>query len=350
MLRGCRRSGFLRRRSRDTLHLRILLSLVLAGALVAPANAFAQSGNIAPAARPQAAADAYDTQELINAAHQLNAGELARLQARAETGEGRAQVLLGLAYEMGSAGLMPQPSQALSWFLKAADQGVTWAAVWAADFYLSGSPGIDQDFARALKLYRSAADRGDPRAAFFVGQMYFYGDGVPADHREAASWYKRATTSDIAAARAMIALTESPCASAFCVAFRQVVGAVLTDAASRFIDGWDEGRHEWDSTITLPDSERCGLTSSDRTSVGDVQNYFCDSAQVADEARGRALAKQIADTVQRALPAAYSRSDRDDVRPGPSTFFALEDYPHIRVTFNVTPGSAQNRVTLLVGP
>ena len=36
----------------------------------------------------------------------------------------------------------------------------------------------------------------------------------------------------------------------------------MTDGASRFIDGWDEARKEWDSTIKLPDSERCGLTSS----------------------------------------------------------------------------------------
>ena len=330
---------------------RVLLSVVLTAALCVPAAAFAQAVSPAPpASQPQVAPAAFDTSELVNAAHQLTAADLPRLQARAEMGEGRAQVLLGLAYEMGSADLMPQPSQALSWFLKAADQGITWSAIWAADFYLSGSPGIEQDFAKALKLYRSAADSGDPKAAFFVGQMYFYGDGVPADHREAAAWYKRAATSDVPVVQPMIALTEAPCASAFCVALRQIVGAVMTDAASRFIDGWDEARKEWDSTITLPDSERCGLTSSDRTSVGDVQNYFCDSAQVADVARGKALAKQLADVVQSALPAGFSRSDRDDVRPGPSTFFALEDFPHVRVTFNVTPGSAQNRVTLLVGP
>ena len=148
----------------------------------------------------------------------------------------------------------------------------------------------------------------------------------------------------------MIALTETPCASAFCLAFRQVVAAIMTDTGNRFIDGWDEARYEWDSTITLPDSERCGLTSSDRTSVGEVQNYFCDSAQMADDARGTAVAKELADAVQRALPAAYSRRERTDLRPGPSTFFAADGLPHVRVTFNVTPGSAQNRVTLLVGP
>jgi hypothetical protein len=293
---------------------------------------------------------AFETSELVNAAHQLNADDLPRLLARAESGEGRAQVLLGLAYEMGGAGLKPQPPMALSWFLKAAEQGIPWAQVWAADFYLSGSDGIERDVKKALTLYKSAAERGDAKAPFFVGQIYFFGDGVPADHQEAASWYRRARASGVPAVEPMIALTATPCASAFCVGLRQVVAAIMTESANRFIDGWDEARREWDSTITLPDSERCGLTSADRTNAGEVQNYFCDSAQIPDEARGAAIAKRLADAVQSALPGAYSRRERTDMRPGPSTFFEMEDFPHIRVTFNVTPGSAQNRVTLLVGP
>jgi hypothetical protein len=62
------------------------------------------------------------------------------------------------------------------------------------------------------------------------------------------------------------------------------------------------------------------------------------------------MAKALADAVQAALPAGYQRRERSDLRPGPATFFAKDDYPHIRVTFNVTPGSAHHRVTLLVGP
>jgi hypothetical protein len=201
-----------------------------------------------------------------------------------------------------------------------------------------------------MKLYRSAADRGDPKAAFSVGQIYFYGDGVSADHGEAAAWYRRARTLDAPGVEQMIVLTEKPCASALCIGLRQVVAGIMTQSVGRFVDGWDEARREWDSTIKLPDSERCGLTSSDRTSAGDIQNYFCDSAQVSDDGRGTAMAKQLADAVQAALPAGYSRRERTDMRPGPSTFFAMDNYPHVRVTFNVTPGSAQNRVTLLVGP
>jgi hypothetical protein len=263
--------------------MRSLLTAVFLAAVGVSAHPLAQSAPpVPPLAVPQAVATGFDTSELVNAAHQLNADDLPRLQARADSGEGRAQVLLGLAYEMGGAGLKPQPPMALSWFLKAAEQGITWAQVWAADFYLSGSDGIERDVSRALMLYRSAADHGDPKAPFFVGQIYFYGDGVPADHQQAAAWYRRARASDVPVVEPMIALTATPCSSAFCIGLRQVVAAIMTESANRFIDGWDEAKHEWDSTITLPDSERCGLTSADRTNAGEVQNYFCDSAQYPD--------------------------------------------------------------------
>ena len=65
--------------------------------------------------------------------------------------------------------------------------------------------------------------------------------------------------------------------------------------------------------------------------------------------RGTALAKELADAVQHALPAVFERKD-DLARENPATFFSQDGYPHIRVSFNVTPGDAPRRVTLLVGP
>ena len=322
-------------------------SSIATAALCLTITAFAQQ---AQGRQSPSTASPFETSELVNAAHRLNAEDLPGLRAGAEKGDARSQVVLGLAYEMGSAGLMPQPPVALSWFLKAAAQGVAWAEVWAADFYFTGSPGVERDFAKALELYKSAASRGDPKAAFSIGQMYFYGDGVAASHREAAGWYRRAVSADESIIKPMIELAEARCDTGFCTALRQVMGAIMNGAANRFIDGWDDARREWDSNIKLPDTERCGLTSSDRSNVGEVQNYFCDSAPIADESRGVAAARRLADEVQKALPAGYGRSDRGDVRPGPSTFFAKEGFPHVRVTFNLTPGSAQHRVTLLVGP
>lgn len=324
----------------------------IAGAMlyVAVLSASQQPVRDLPTPPPDQAIEEFETSELVNAANRLTADDLPRLRARADAGDARAQILMGLAYETGRAGLVQQPAEALRWFLKAAGQRISWAEVWAADFYFNGGSGVERDYPKALALYRSAAERGDPKAAFFVGQMFFYGDGVAADHREAAAWFRRALPADPELVQPLVDLADSACASQFCLALRQIVGAVMSDAAGRFIDGWDDASHEWESTIRLAGAERCGLTSSDRTSVGSVRNYFCDSAPIADEARGVEEARQLADQVAMALPGGYSRRERTDLRPGPSTFFARADFPNVRVTYNLTPGSAQHRVTLLVGP
>jgi hypothetical protein len=317
-------------------------------ALCVPAVALAQPAP--PLAAAQEDAAGYDTQGLLNEVHQLGAADLPRLQARANTGDARSQVLLGLAHEMGAAGLMPQPAEAMSWFLKAAAQGIPWAETWAADFYFTGSPGIERDPAKALALYTSAANRGDPRAAFFVGQIQFYGDGVPTNLPEAADWFRQARPADPELVDRMIAFAAGPCEMRFCVSLRQVMGAIMTGSGDRLVDGWDEAKHEWGAAVNVTDGARCGLTSSNRTRSGDVVNYFCDSEPVDDAARGAAMARQLADAVQQALPAGFARSDPSAPRGGPATFFARDGYPHVRVSFNTTPGAAQNRVTLLVGP
>jgi hypothetical protein len=202
---------------------------------------------------------------------------------------------------------------------------------------------------KALELYKSAANRGDPRAAFFVGQMYFFGDGVSTNQREAAPWFKQATPADPDVVSRMVALSEAGCDSTFCVSLRQVVGALMIGLADRFTGPWDEMTHEWESVIDLPDTDRCGLTSSDRTERGDIRNFFCDSELIADDAEGAARQKDLAETVQKALPSGFERND-DLTKPNPATFFSKDGYPHIRISFNVTPGDAPRRVTLLVGP
>ncbi len=123
----------------------------------------------------------------------------------------------------------------------------------------------------------------------------------------------------------------------------------MVGLADRFAGDWDEMDSEWESLLDLPDSDRCGLTSTDRTESGDVRNFFCDSAPIAEDASGTALRKDLADAVQQALPAGFERND-DLARQNPATFFSKDGYPHIRVSFNVTPGDATRRVTLLVGP
>jgi len=320
--------------------------LVSAAVLILVIAATSSAQSLPPPQRP---ASAWDTQLLVNDAHNLAAEALPDLRKRAESGDARSQVILGLVLEMGSAGETPQPAEALMWFLKAAAQGVAWAEVWSADFYFSGSTGVPRDMFKALELYKSAAEHGDLRAAFFVGQMYFFGDGVATSHREAAGWFRRAGPADPDTVTRMVTLAEATCDSKFCVTLRQVVGAMMIGLSDRFTGDWNETTREWDSLIELPDSDRCGLTSSDRTAQGDVRNFFCDSELIPDDARGKAMEKELADAVALALPAVFERMD-DLARQNPATFFSREGYPHIRVSFNVTPGDAPRRVTLLVGP
>lgn len=318
---------------------------LLAAALIIVSSATASAQALAP---PERASTVWDTQTLVNEAHNFNPDALADLQKRAGGGDARSQALLGLIHEMGAAGQKPQPVEALNWFLKAAAQGVAWAEVWAADFYYSGSPGVPRDMYKALELYKSAATRGDPRAAFFVGQMYFFGDGVSTNQREAASWFRRAVPADPDVVNRMVALSEAACDSRFCVSLRQVVGAIMVGLADRFAGDWNEMAKEWESLLDLPDSDRCGLTSTDRTEDGDIRNFFCDSPPIDEDASGTALRKTLADAVQQALPG-FDRND-DLARQNPATFFSKDGFPHIRVSFNVTPGDATRRVTLLVGP
>jgi hypothetical protein len=320
------------------------LAVFTASIVMAAAAASAQA--LPP---PQRQTTVWDTQQLVNEAHNLTPEALPDLRKRAEAGDPRSQAILGLVYEMGAAEQKPQPTEALAWFVKAAAQGIPWAEVWAADFYFSGSPGVPKDLYKALELYKSAADHGDPRAAFFVGQMYFFGDGVSTNHQTAATWFRRAAPADPETVARMVALAGASCDSTFCVQFRQLVGAMMIGLADRFTGPWNEETHEWESTVDLPDTDRCGFTSSDKTDGGDVRNYFCDSALITDDARGRALEKELADNVQRALPPGFARRD-ELTRENPATFFTQEGFPHIRVSFNITPGDAPQRVTLLIGP
>lgn len=301
----------------------------------------------ATSARAQQAA--WDTNKLVNEAHSMMASDLERVRMQADMGDPRAQVLVGLAYEMGAADLMPNPPQALSYFLKAADQGVAWAQVWAGDFYYTGSPGVPRDLYKALELYRTAADKGDPRAAFFVGRMYFFGDGVRTDFPEAGKWFERAVPAEPEMMRPMVTLATSGCDTPACIALRQIIGSLVTKTADQYVGEWDDATREWESAMDLPDFERCGFTSTDRTDRGDVRNYFCDSAEIANVGEGNRAAARVVEDVTRTLPG-WDQSATTSTNGGPAVLFSREGFPRVRVSYNVTEGDAPRRVTLLVGP
>jgi hypothetical protein len=324
-------------------------SVIAALCLTAPVLGQQSPSPAAPLDSASAAVlDEWDTDRLMDDVEALTVETLPRLQARAESGDARSQVLLGLSHEFGEGGLARQPQEGLEWFLKAAAQGIAWAEAWAADFYMNGTVGVSRDPSRALTLYTAAASRGESRAAFMLGQIYFHGEGAAASMPDAARWFRRADSEEGSLAVLMAELAEVPCDTEFCGTLRRVLGGMTSASAGRFVDAWDGAAREWSAAITLPGSDRCGFTSSDRTEAGELRTFFCDSPRVDDEARGVALAKALADQVEKVLPSGYTRTERAE-DPGPSTFFAREGYPQLRVTYNLTPGSAQHRVTLLVG-
>ena len=294
-------------------------------------------------------AQTWDTQALVREAGALTAEELGPLEARANAGDARAQALLGLAHEMGSAGLTANPVEALAWLRKAADQGVAWAEMWAGDFYYTGSPGVPRDLYKAMQLYQSSSSHGNPRAAFFVGRMYFFGEGVAVNHGEAANWFRRAMPQDPEFVGRMVTLAEGSCQTSFCISFRQLVGARLAQLPEIFVGDWDDTTSEWESIKDLPGSfVRCGFTSSNKKSDGEVENFFCDTDTIDDPMVGNATAKDVAEQVAAALPMDWSR--RFETRgAGSAYYFSSPDYPHVRVSYNTTQGDAYQRVTVLIG-
>ena len=291
----------------------------------------------------------WDTNTLVNQAHNLTVEELERIRQQADDGDPRSQALVGLVYEMGAAGVMADPVQALAWFNKAARQGVAWAEMWAGDFYYTGSPGVPKDLYNAIELYKSAADHGEPSAAFFVGRMYFFGEGVVMNMAEAAKWFRRALPADPDLVGKMVSLAEDACDSPLCTGLRQILGAMATESAGQYAGEWDDQTHEWDAVKMLPEFDRCGFTSSDGSERGDVRNYFCDTEVITDVAQGAAAAERTADDVEHAMPAGWTRT-RGSGANSNIYFFTRDGYSRIRVSYNTSIGDAPQRVTLLVGP
>ncbi|MFQ5618655.1 MAG: tetratricopeptide repeat protein [Rhodospirillales bacterium] len=52
--------------------------------------------------------------------------------------------------------------------------------------------GVPQDHREAVSWYRKAAEKGDPKAQFNLAIMYFNGDGIVRNYRQAAAWFRKA--------------------------------------------------------------------------------------------------------------------------------------------------------------
>lgn len=169
-----------------TAALALMLGLVLMVNKTPLQQAIVQAGLALGIAQP---VDALDS---AFASYQAGDGATALQLARprAEQGDARAQLVLGLVYYYGRSVARDQ-SEAMKWFRRAADQGDTTAQFYLGLMYATGQ-GVPQNFSEGARWYRLAAEAGHPQAQFNLGVMYFNGEGVQQSNVHAHMWFNLA--------------------------------------------------------------------------------------------------------------------------------------------------------------
>jgi TPR repeat protein len=123
--------------------------------------------------------------------------EIATLKKRAEAGDPKAQVELGISYVSGN-GVALNESEAVKWFRKAAERGDAGGEYALGEMYLTGR-GVSANPTAASTWIRLAAEHGDSRGQFNLAAMYVQGQGVPKDEAEGARWMRKAADQGLAA-------------------------------------------------------------------------------------------------------------------------------------------------------
>ena len=116
--------------------------------------------------------------------------EFEAIKARAEKGDGEAQISLAAHYANGT-GVARDPAKSVKWLRKAADQGVARAQCLLGLAYANGD-GVKLDKTEGARWMRRAAEQGLSEAQFDLGMCYAAGDGVPRNPADAAAWYRKA--------------------------------------------------------------------------------------------------------------------------------------------------------------
>jgi TPR repeat protein len=124
-------------------------------------------------------------------------GNISALKARAQGGDTKAQVQLGIAYASGN-GVAADEAEAVQWFRKAAEKGDAAGEYSLSEMYLSGR-GVPVDVPEGLKWLRRSAEHGDARGQSNLAAVYSQGlGGVTKDEKEAAKWMRKAAEQGLA--------------------------------------------------------------------------------------------------------------------------------------------------------
>jgi TPR repeat protein len=68
--------------------------------------------------------------------------------------------------------------------------------MWSIGILYEKGKGFPKDYSEAMKWYKKAADLGLTEAMKAIGDLYKEGKGVPKDLAEAEKWYKMARDED----------------------------------------------------------------------------------------------------------------------------------------------------------
>lgn len=109
----------------------------------------------------------------------------------AEKGDHRAEFNLGVFYEKG-LGTRQDYRKAIEYYTKAAQNNLTEAQYNLGVLFEKGL-GVTQNFKEAVSWYRKAAELGDTEAQVNLGYLYETAQGVSKDLNEAIKWYKKAS-------------------------------------------------------------------------------------------------------------------------------------------------------------
>lgn len=134
----------------------------------------------------------------------LDTAQLAQLAAE---GDPVAQYQFGEVYRFGGKGISPNPTKAVVWLMRAAEQGDVSAQLSLSECYYNGT-GVEEDHFEAVKWVRRAAEQGDSTAYWTLGVCYYRDDGVPESSNnkgEAVKWFKMAAERGHAKAQSWLA-------------------------------------------------------------------------------------------------------------------------------------------------
>ena len=129
------------------------------------------------------------------------------VKAKAEAGNAKSQVELGLRYDK-AAGVLKDRAEAAKWYRKAAEQNYAPAQNNLGLCYEHGE-GVAADRVQAMKWYRKAAEQNDADAQFNLGMCYERADAGTEDWAEVYKWLSLAAGQGYEGAKKFMTVLES---------------------------------------------------------------------------------------------------------------------------------------------